>query len=105
MALLSWLLAVARIEARVRWSFVMSNQFIPGWVLSSREIARAEARYYQSGLRTLISGGLHTLQFWIGRSRQRRQLGELADLNNYLLKDIGLTREEALREAEKPFWR
>jgi uncharacterized protein YjiS (DUF1127 family) len=46
-----------------------------------------------------------TVRLWIARSRQRKALGELAELNNYLLADIGLTREEALREAAKPFWR
>ena len=52
-----------------------------------------------------VGGWLRTLEFWIDRSHQRRQLGELAELNDYLLKDIGVSREEALREAEKPFWR
>ena len=83
----------------------MPNQFTQGWAISSREIARGEALYYQSVLLTLVGDGLHTLQFWIGRSRQRRQLDELAELNNYLLKDIGISRDEALREAAKPFWR
>jgi uncharacterized protein YjiS (DUF1127 family) len=50
-------------------------------------------------------GWLRTLGLWIDRSRQRKQLGELAELNDYLLRDIGVSREEAMREAEKPFWR
>ncbi|MFG3597648.1 DUF1127 domain-containing protein [Bradyrhizobium sp. RDI18] len=83
----------------------MSKQLTQGWAISSREIARGEALYYQSGLLTLFGDGLHTLQFWMGRSRQRRQLGELAELNNYLLKDIGVSQEQAFREAAKPFWR
>ena len=83
----------------------MSKQFVQGWAISSREVAKGEALYYQSGWSTVAGGWLGTLLFWNARSRQRSQLGELADLNNYLLKDIGLTREEALREAEKPFWR
>lgn len=33
--------------------------------------------------------------------RQRRRLIELDDA---LLKDIGLTRDQARREAERPFW-
>jgi uncharacterized protein YjiS (DUF1127 family) len=28
----------------------------------------------------------------------------LAERNDYLLKDIGVSQSEALREAEKPFW-
>ena len=83
----------------------MSKQYTQGWAIPSREIARGEARHYQSGLLTLIGDGLHALQFWMGRSRQRRQLGELAELNEYLLRDIGISREEAMREATKPFWR
>jgi len=40
------------------------------------------------------------------RSRQRRALREIAESNDFhLLKDIGVSQEEALREAEKPFWR
>jgi uncharacterized protein YjiS (DUF1127 family) len=83
----------------------MSKQFTQGWAIPSREIARGEALYYQSGWSTVAGGWLRTLLFWNERSRQRKALGELADLNDYLLKDIGLTRDEALREAEKPFWR
>jgi uncharacterized protein YjiS (DUF1127 family) len=83
----------------------MSKQYIQGWAISSREIARGEALYCQSGWSIPVGGWLRTLLFWNERSRQRRRLGELADLNDYLLKDIGLTRDEALREAEKPFWR
>jgi uncharacterized protein YjiS (DUF1127 family) len=51
------------------------------------------------------AGWWRTLGLWIDLSRQRRQLGELAELNDYLLKDIGVSREDAMREAEKPFWR
>jgi uncharacterized protein YjiS (DUF1127 family) len=39
---------------------------------------------------------------WLERSRQRRHL---AELNDYMLRDIGLTRVDAWTEAEKPFWR
>jgi uncharacterized protein YjiS (DUF1127 family) len=39
---------------------------------------------------------------WLERSRQRRQLAELSD---YMLRDIGVTRVDAWAEAEKPFWR
>ena len=47
-----------------------------------------------------------TVTRWIARSRQRRALREIAESNDFhLLKDIGVSQEEALREAEKPFWR
>ena len=45
------------------------------------------------------------LEGWIARSRQRRELGDLAETSPDLLRDIGVTYAEARREAEKPFWR
>jgi uncharacterized protein YjiS (DUF1127 family) len=36
-----------------------------------------------------------------GRHRQRQLLAEMPA---HLLKDIGVTRAEALQEASKPFW-
>jgi uncharacterized protein YjiS (DUF1127 family) len=37
------------------------------------------------------------------RHSQRATLRDLAD-NPHLLRDIGVTREQALDEADKPFW-
>jgi len=39
---------------------------------------------------------------WIERTRQRQAL---AGLEDRMLRDIGITRVEAARECEKPFWR
>ena len=39
---------------------------------------------------------------WIERTRQR---DALAALDDHSLRDIGITRAEAEREARKPFWR
>lgn len=41
---------------------------------------------------------------WLDRPFQRIALRDIAD-DPHLLRDIGLTRDEALREAEKRFWR
>ena len=41
-------------------------------------------------------------QRWLQRYRSRRLL---LQLDRGQLKDIGITREEALEEARKPFWR
>ena len=41
------------------------------------------------------------LKLWITRSRQRQALSEL---DTRLLQDIGITRVDAAREFEKPFW-
>lgn len=46
-----------------------------------------------------------TVSMWLDRMRRRQALQNLAERNNYLLADVGLTQEEALREAAKPFWR
>jgi uncharacterized protein YjiS (DUF1127 family) len=41
---------------------------------------------------------------WLDRPLQRIALREIAD-DPHLLSDLGLTRELALREAARPFWR
>ena len=45
---------------------------------------------------------VHQIVDWIDRCRQR---GALAELDQRLLDDIGVSREAAAREAAKPFWR
>ena len=47
-------------------------------------------------------GALLTLEAWADRRRQRQVLSELDD---YMLRDIGITRTAAEHEARKPFWR
>ncbi len=83
----------------------MTKHHTLGWAIFSRDIAEVEARHQQSGSLTSIGAWLSTPLFWNQRSRQRKRLGELADLNDYLLRDIGVSKDEALREAAKPFWR
>lgn len=53
-----------------------------------------------------ISPGARRPGWWslLDRPFQRIALREIAD-DPHLLRDLGLTREEALREAAKPFWR
>jgi uncharacterized protein YjiS (DUF1127 family) len=51
-----------------------------------------------------LSECLSTVAAWIVRSDQRRTLRELAE-ERRLFSDVGLTREQALDEAAKPFWR
>jgi uncharacterized protein YjiS (DUF1127 family) len=41
---------------------------------------------------------------WIKRVRQRRELMGLMSQPDYLLKDVGLQRDEITREGLKPFW-
>lgn len=43
-----------------------------------------------------------TLNIWMQRSRQRKQL---AQLDQHLLDDIGLSAEMVAKEIAKPFWK
>lgn len=65
----------------------------PETSLYGREFIRAVQR--------LSAQVLTTLREWEERARQRRRLSELDDR---LLRDIGLTRADVNREAGKPFW-
>jgi len=42
---------------------------------------------------------------WVTRARNRRELDWLLGQPDYMLKDIGVPRDEIVREAIKPFWR
>ena len=49
-----------------------------------------------------LAGHLLTLlDAWIERHRQRNALLELSDT---MLKDIGISRADAMHEGSKPFW-
>lgn len=55
----------------------------------------------QHGFGGLFFSAHATLNMWYDRQRQRRRL---AGLDDRLLRDIGIERADALREASKPFW-
>ncbi|THF64991.1 DUF1127 domain-containing protein [Pseudothauera nasutitermitis] len=38
-------------------------------------------------------------------ARRNAARRELRELDERLLRDVGISREQALREADKPFWR
>jgi hypothetical protein len=42
------------------------------------------------------------IAIWLNRQQGRRELSELDDR---LLADVGISREDAVWEARKPFWR
>lgn len=48
-----------------------------------------------------IDSASNLLARWIDASRSRQTLD---DLDEHMLRDIGITRDEALREARKFFW-
>ena len=55
-------------------------------------------RGQQIGLGTAL---LQLATAWFARLRDRRQLAELDDR---MLRDLGLTRSDIRHEADKPFW-
>jgi uncharacterized protein YjiS (DUF1127 family) len=67
----------------------------PTSVINSGSAARSPA--LAAGWRRLVA----LAGAWLHRGRSRRALDELDDR---LLRDIGLPAAEASREAEKPFW-
>ena len=74
--------------------------------LLSRSIASGALSHSKARLRRFLTDTRSTVGQWFLRSRQRRALREIAERNDFhLLKDIGVTQEEALRGADKPFWR
>lgn len=53
-------------------------------------------------MRERIRRSDHTLTYWHIRAKSRR---ELAELDERLLKDMGIDHLQAKKEARKPFWR
>ena len=57
----------------------------------------------QSSVRCfIVRRWLSVVGAWIERNRQRHAL---ADLDDRLLEDVGISRYAAAREIAKPFWR
>lgn len=54
-----------------------------------------------AGVRGRMNALLATPSLWVERHRTRRALAELDD---HLLRDIGVTQAEAQIECAKPFW-
>ncbi len=57
---------------------------------------------FAGALKQSVSTVFGALSLWQERAAQR---AHLAALNDHMLKDIGITRVDAEREAAKPFWR
>ena len=61
----------------------------------------AVAGLSRRGLSDAIGRGFDRLLVWAERSEQRHRL---AELNDHMLRDIGLTRADVMAETIKPFW-
>jgi uncharacterized protein YjiS (DUF1127 family) len=68
--------------------------------MSVRTLPAAREQLGRS-LQTRAAIGFARLLRWHELARQRRALLALSD---HMLKDIGITRAEAEREARRPFW-
>lgn len=62
-----------------------------GWLLDGKRLMATQLKHAFTGVQT-----------WVRRAKARRQL---AELDARMLADVGLTREQALDEINKPFWR
>ena len=81
------------------------STLIAHW-LSFRDVAPSALSRSKARISGFIASTRSTVDRWFARSRQRRALREIAERNDFhLLKDIGVSQQEALREAGKPFWR
>jgi uncharacterized protein YjiS (DUF1127 family) len=63
--------------------------------------ASFEGREFGRTLQRFASTVFTTVLEWQERAHQRYRLAELDDR---MLKDIGLTRADVTREVQKPFW-
>lgn len=64
----------------------------------------SSAQSARTGTEPNASGLTRTINLWYERSRQRRELRELAG-DPDLLRDVGLSGYDVQQEAGKPFWR
>ena len=67
-------------------------------------LSRPAARLYQFDWGPILAVGWRAVRRQFARRNQREALRALAD-DPHLLRDLGLTRDQALEEADKPFWR
>lgn len=73
--------------------------------MAARTVPRAgPSEMIVARLHSIVSGLVWTFATWCARRAERLVLRDLAQ-EPHFLSDIGLSREQALREASKPFWR
>jgi uncharacterized protein YjiS (DUF1127 family) len=83
---------------------IMSILLTDTWSIPPAEAADRAASLHQSSSGPSPPVWLPRWWSWLDRPLQRIALREIAD-DPHLLSDLGLTREQALHEASRPFWR
>jgi uncharacterized protein YjiS (DUF1127 family) len=82
----------------------MSKPLVQGCAGTLADISGGYSLLQQDGSPSLAVGWMDAVRTWSARCRERRALRDLTEPGDHFLKDIGVSREEALREAAKPFW-
>jgi uncharacterized protein YjiS (DUF1127 family) len=82
----------------------MSQSLFRNPTLTVHRTAKPFARHPAARFSITQSALAATIRLWIARSRERRHLAELAQWNDHMLRDIGVSRVATLHEAAKPFW-
>jgi|ERR1700681_4715493 uncharacterized protein YjiS (DUF1127 family) len=87
-----------------RWSIEMTRLPVREPTTMPDDSGR-ETRTRRHGMHaTPFASIFATFRHWSVRRRQRRTLGGLTELDDHLLKDIGVSRQEAARLCAKWFW-
>ena len=69
---------------------------------SGYQDAASGSQSFTRSLTTIFGKVFSTVLTWQSRESERIHLSEMPD---YLLRDMGMTREQASYEASKPFWK
>ena len=69
--------------------------------LTGAKSASSKSLWAFGNVRRIVVKWLQILVIWQDRAEQRHALSEL---NDQMLKDIGVSRADAYKELRKPFW-
>ena len=69
---------------------------------SQTTFGSAQSAKYAPRRNSILRRVIRLLQLWRERTRSHPQLCELDD---YILRDVGLTRDALLCESTRPYWR
>jgi uncharacterized protein YjiS (DUF1127 family) len=76
--------------------------WVKSFLAGSTEALFRRRSIFGGSVGEVAARGASLLLTWQDRAMQRTML---ATLDEFMLRDIGLSRAEAVREAAKPFWR